>query len=222
MDLDKDNKYGDYQTDYYEEKLEQPPTPPQINTNALEKFSPVNGNKLYEKFNEAFSWMPLAAIVGEKIFCVHGGISPKLASWNDISNIPRPLLEVTDNELATDLLFSDPLDYDIVHIPKNKPNFETNYLRQKSVLFNEPSVDEFCKEFNIKLIIRSHTYVPFGYRFFADRKLITIFSSSGYRDQRKNNSTDTGVSTDCTSNLSISSRGPMGSEAGLSSQILKY
>lgn len=54
------------------------------------------GKKKYSKhvwslFNEAFSYMPLAAIIGDKVFCVHGGLSPQLVDCSDIAYIERPL-----------------------------------------------------------------------------------------------------------------------------------
>ena len=34
------------------------------------------GIKVFKTITEAFNYLPLAAVVGERIFCVHGGISP--------------------------------------------------------------------------------------------------------------------------------------------------
>ncbi|ULT94957.1 hypothetical protein L3Y34_004004 [Caenorhabditis briggsae] len=124
---------------------------------SLEELTPFYANKLQKKFEEVFSWMPLAAVVGEKIFCVHGGISPHLDSLKDIDKIPRPLLDVKENILATDLIYSDPLDYEFLHVPKIEPIFEANYLRHAGVLFNEATVEEFCERTGMKLIVRSHT-----------------------------------------------------------------
>ncbi|UMM28167.1 hypothetical protein L5515_011125 [Caenorhabditis briggsae] len=155
---------------------------------SLEELTPFYANKLQKKFEEVFSWMPLAAVVGEKIFCVHGGISPHLDSLKDIDKIPRPLLDVKENILATDLIYSDPLDYEFLHVPKIEPIFEANYLRHAGVLFNEATVEEFCERTGMKLIVRSHTMIPFGYRLFANRKMITIFTSTGYKKERNHGS----------------------------------
>ena len=34
--------------------------------------------------------MPVAAIIEEKIFCMHGGLSPELHNLSQISSLPRP------------------------------------------------------------------------------------------------------------------------------------
>jgi len=51
--------------------------------------------------------LPVAAIVDEKIFCCHGGLSPDLQSMEQIRRIIRPI-DVPDQGLLCDLLWSDP------------------------------------------------------------------------------------------------------------------
>jgi serine/threonine-protein phosphatase PP1 catalytic subunit len=51
--------------------------------------------------------LPVAAIVDEKIFCCHGGLSPDLQSMEQIRRIMRPT-DVPDQGLLCDLLWSDP------------------------------------------------------------------------------------------------------------------
>lgn len=54
----------------------------------LERFKPEDvGEKVWRAFIEAFNCMPLAAFVGGKVFCAHGGISPWLETLDDINAV---------------------------------------------------------------------------------------------------------------------------------------
>ena len=46
--------------------------------------------------------------------------------------------------------------------------------------FNEKAVEDVCNKLDIDLISRSHQVVEDGYEFFANRRLVTIFSAPGY------------------------------------------
>ncbi|PIO54175.1 Ser/Thr phosphatase family protein, partial [Teladorsagia circumcincta] len=63
--------------------------------------------KLWKTFTECFNCLPVAAIIDEKIFCCHGGLSPDLQSMEQIRRIMRPT-DVPDQGLLCDLLWSDP------------------------------------------------------------------------------------------------------------------
>ena len=63
--------------------------------------------KLWKRFSELFNMMPIAAVIENSIFCVHGGLSPELTSIDQIRNIIRPT-DVPDYGLLTDLLWSNP------------------------------------------------------------------------------------------------------------------
>ena len=68
--------------------------------------------KLWKTFTDCFNCLPIAAIVDEKIFCCHGGLSPDLQSMEQIRRIMRPT-DVPDQGLLCDLLWSDP-DKDVL------------------------------------------------------------------------------------------------------------
>jgi len=51
--------------------------------------------------------MPVAALIEEKILCMHGGLSPDLLSTDQINSIIRPT-DVPDTGLLCDLLWADP------------------------------------------------------------------------------------------------------------------
>ena len=63
--------------------------------------------KLWKRFQDVFNVLPFAAIVDEKIFCIHAGLSPDLNSPDQIKKISRPT-DVPDSGILCDLLWSDP------------------------------------------------------------------------------------------------------------------
>ncbi|CAI5451402.1 unnamed protein product [Caenorhabditis angaria] len=82
----------------------------------MNKLDNDEGLDVWNRFNDAFALMPLAALVGTQILCMHGGISPHLQSLNDIRKIKRPLVDLRDGTLAQDLLWSDPLQFCNIHV----------------------------------------------------------------------------------------------------------
>ena len=46
--------------------------------------------RMWKNFNEVFNCLPVAAIIDEKIFCLHGGLSPELTRLEQIRRMPRP------------------------------------------------------------------------------------------------------------------------------------
>ena len=84
--------------------------------------------KLWKTFTDCFNCLPIAAIVDEKIFCCHGGLSPDLQSMEQIRRIMRPT-DVPDTGLLCDLLWSDP-DKDVQGWGENDRGVSTSGQRQ--------------------------------------------------------------------------------------------
>ncbi len=40
--------------------------------------------KLWKTFTDCFNCLPIAAIIDEKIFCMHGGLSPEQGEWQGL------------------------------------------------------------------------------------------------------------------------------------------
>lgn len=57
--------------------------------------------KLWKTFTDCFNCLPIAAIIDEKIFTMHGGLSPDLNSMEQIRRVMRPT-DVSDVLLSLD------------------------------------------------------------------------------------------------------------------------
>lgn len=128
------------------------------------------GVRIWKIFTECFNCLPVAALVDDKILCMHGGLSPDLKNLDQIRNISRPV-DVPDQGLLCDLLWSDP-DKDIQGWGEND--------RGVSYTFGTDKVNEFLQKHDLDLICRAHQVVEDGYEFFANRHLVTIFSAPNY------------------------------------------
>ena len=58
---------------------------------------------------ECFDTLPLACLINGKFLAVHGGLSPELATLDNINTIDR-FLEPPREGLYCDILWSDPVD----------------------------------------------------------------------------------------------------------------
>jgi len=126
--------------------------------------------RLWKIFGDCFNCLPVAALIDEKILCMHGGLSPELTSLDQINKIYRPT-DVPDSGLLCDLLWSDP--------DKDVPAWEDNE-RGVSYVFGPEIVTLFLKKHDLDLICRAHQVVEDGYEFFSKRQLVTVFSAPNY------------------------------------------
>ncbi|KAJ6357652.1 hypothetical protein OIU78_005488 [Salix suchowensis] len=126
--------------------------------------------RLWKSFTDSFNCLPVAALIDDKILCMHGGLSPDLTNLDQIRNLPRPTA-VPDTGLLCDLLWSDP-GRDVKGWGMND--------RGVSYTFGPDKVQEFLTKHDLDLVCRAHQVVEDGYEFFADRQLVTIFSAPNY------------------------------------------
>lgn len=157
--------------------------------------------KLWKTFTDCFNCLPVAAIVDEKILCMHGGLSPDLLTMDQVRQLDRPT-DVPDQGkhvgvdqrksssvieailaqdtnyfwwifagLLCDLLWSDPCD--------NTPGWSESE-RGISFEFGPDIVEQFLRKHDMELVCRAHQVVEDGYEFFARRRMVTLFSAPNY------------------------------------------
>eukprot|EP00938_MAST-03A_sp_MAST-3A-sp1_P006866 g6866.t1 len=133
----------------------------------LRKYGSVN---VWRYCTDVFDYLSLAAIIDDKVFCVHGGLSPMINTLDMIRVIDRKQ-EVPHEGAMCDLMWSDP-DADI-ELWGLSP-------RGAGYLFGAEVVNKFNHTNNLSLICRAHQLVMDGYKLMFDDSLCTVWSAPNY------------------------------------------
>ena len=129
--------------------------------------SSYNNEDLWNIFNIAFEYLPIAAVLNQKVFCVHGGISPRTPSIQSFLNLTLP---IKHHSIVTDATWSD---------PTNSHSLFIDNQRGKGCQFGALAAAQFLAKSKMTMIIRSHECVD-AYRWSFNNQLLTVFSSSNY------------------------------------------
>lgn len=129
-----------------------------------------NTCQAWHYINEMFDYLPLAAVIDNKLFCIHGGLSPVIQKIDDIKSLNRVRDIPTEGPIA-DLVWSDP---DV-----NTVGFRVSE-RGAGYLFGEIVIDKFLFENKMETIVRAHQLCKEGYNILFDGKIITVWSAPNY------------------------------------------
>lgn len=126
---------------------------------------------IYDEFIRSFSKLPLAAILNDRVFCVHGGISPSMSSRADIMKASK-FAEGMSDCLEDDMLWSDP--------SSSIDLFEEN-SRGKGCKYGKKAVNSFFARCKFETMIRSHESCKRGSKWaLGGSSCLTIFSAIDY------------------------------------------
>ena len=122
----------------------------------------------WEYFTDLFDYLPLAALVEGKIFCVHGGLSPYISTVDQIRLINRKM-EIPREGVFCDLMWSDPDDIETWIIS----------CRGAGWIYGWKVVDEFTHINGLELICRAHQLVMEGFKYwFQNKNLYTVWNAN--------------------------------------------
>ena len=139
----------------------------------------LNRFKDPKKFNQVtaiYNALPYSALVNESILCLHGGIPEEFNVFNRLRGIKTSEINLTYENTAKSLLqimWNDP-----------KPNLKgfTESFRGRDIkFFGEDVFSDFMRENKLDYLIRAHERFPEGYKWFFNKRLLSIFSSINYR-----------------------------------------
>ena len=134
--------------------------------------------RIWKTFTEFFNILPITALIEKKILCMHGGLSYEIYDMKYFKEIKRPT-EIPNSGLLGDLLWSGPSSELYTNWGPNE--------RGLSYTFSKDVVEKFVRENDLDLICRAHQVVEEGFEFFANMKMVTIFSAPNYMGEFDNN-----------------------------------
>lgn len=132
----------------------------------LRKYGSVN---VWRYCTDIFDYLSLSALIDDRVFCVHGGLSPSITSLDQIRTIDRKQ-EVPHDGAMCDLLWSDPEEIDGWGLSP----------RGAGYLFGGDVVTSFNHANKIDLICRAHQLVMEGYKWMFNEQLVTVWSAPNY------------------------------------------
>jgi len=105
----------------------------------IERLGNPHGIWAWTRLNALFNYLPLAALIEDRILCMHGGIGRSISHIDQIAALQRPLTMEDGGIVLMDLLWSDPTTNDAVEGVQPSPR------GPGLVTFGPDRVMEFCK-----------------------------------------------------------------------------
>ncbi|KAI5186012.1 serine/threonine-protein phosphatase 2A catalytic subunit [Nematocida homosporus] len=134
-----------------------------------ECFRKYGSANVWKYFTDLFDYLPLAAVVNDDVFCLHGGLSPALNTLDEIRDINR-VQEVPHEGGMCDLLWSD---------PEERKGWGAS-PRGAGYTFGEDITEQFTKRNGLKMICRAHQLVMNGHNWNHHKGVVTVFSAPNY------------------------------------------
>ena len=132
-----------------------------------------HSNNVYNYCISVFELLPISAVIDQKLFAVHGGLSPLINNINEINNVNRKQ-EVSEETIMSDLMWSDPND------DENTIEDWVVSVRGAGFLFGPETVKKFNHQNNCEGILRSHQLSQYGYHYSFGETVCTIWSAPNY------------------------------------------
>ncbi|XP_076459376.1 serine/threonine-protein phosphatase 2A catalytic subunit beta isoform-like [Babylonia areolata] len=124
---------------------------------------------VWNLFMEVCDHMPITALVGGKVFCMHGGLSPSIDTLDHVRSLDR-IQEAPFEGPMNDFLWSDP---DEIHGWGRSP-------RGAGYVFGADVSEMFLHTNDLSLVSRAHQAVHEGYQWCHDQRVVTTFSAPNY------------------------------------------
>jgi diadenosine tetraphosphatase ApaH/serine/threonine PP2A family protein phosphatase len=164
------------------------------------------GKKTHALLEDVFDYLPMAAVLEERVLVVHGGIGRGDWDLNQLRTIERPLtteiLAQEENRWLLNILWSDPIADDAHNdvsdgmsdhseCPSEVCGVHSSWRNDYSVRFGWNVTKSFCARNGLGLVVRSHQCRRDGTGFSVmhDNMLMRVFSARDYEGMGNDSAT---------------------------------
>ena len=133
----------------------------------LKKYN--NNITIWDTFMDLFDFLPLCALIENKILCLHGGLSPNIQTIEEINKLDRKQ-ELPHDGPMSDLLWSD---------PEEREGWGQS-PRGAGFVFGGDISRKFNFTNKLSMICRAHQLQQNGFQWSHENNVLTIFSAPNY------------------------------------------
>jgi serine/threonine-protein phosphatase PPG1 len=124
----------------------------------------------WHMFTDLFDYLTLSVVIQNRIFCIHGGLSPSIACLDQLRVVDR-FKEIPHDGPVADLMWSDP--------EADKDDFQMS-PRGAGYTYTGDQVKSFLNANQMDHILRAHQLCMEGYQVLFDDRLSTVWSAPNY------------------------------------------
>ncbi|KAE9359174.1 hypothetical protein PF008_g2344 [Phytophthora fragariae] len=164
------------------------------------RFGASEGGVVWHQLNNAFDRLPVAAVIDNDVFCVHGGIPRPIEGSEDlldtIAKLPKAAsLDTLDTtyyadkpqlSMIADMIWGDPVRNEgvlgrndlVSNWRLDSRGFGKSPRGGVAVRFGARAIDTFLGKYGFSRILRAHEATREGLSFSNSARVITVFSTS--------------------------------------------
>jgi diadenosine tetraphosphatase ApaH/serine/threonine PP2A family protein phosphatase len=135
-------------------------------------------NSVFKAICDVFEMLPLAAVLDERVLCLHGGFSRELRNIYSIDDVVRPVTLSKKERLVADLLWGEPGEGQLE--PESDP------LGLGASRFSEKQLRTLLYENELDILIRGKDVVSGGFEVNASNEMAGLSSCTSYGGRAAN------------------------------------
>jgi len=126
--------------------------------------------QVWTLITDTFDFLPVAALVDNRLFCCHGGLSPSAPDLDCVREQDR-VVELQHSGVLSDIAWSD---------PEEEHSGWRVSPRGAGYTFGQDVTQQWNENNGLDLLVRAHQMVEAGFYWLHSKQALTLFSAPNY------------------------------------------